>query len=65
MLVELVLRRPDDDGDCEVHSCPQSGFMVFWGLIPLYLSRDAGTGVHDRGTAPLALRNGVHIGVLT
>jgi len=55
MLVELVLRGLDDDGDFEVRNCPQSAFLVFWDLIPNYLSRDAGKGVHDGGTAPLAL----------
>jgi len=54
-LVELALRRPDGDGDFEVRSCPQNAFLVFWDLIPIYLSKDAGTGVHDGGTAPLAL----------
>jgi len=28
MLVELVLRGPDDDGDFEVRSSPQSAFLV-------------------------------------
>jgi len=54
MLAELVLRAPDDDGDFEVRSCPQSVFLVFWNLIPIHLSRDAGTGVHDGVTALLA-----------
>ena len=44
MLVELVRRGPDDHGDFEVRSCPQSAFLVFWDLIQVYLSRDAGTG---------------------
>jgi len=30
-------------------------FLVFWDLIPIYLSRNAGTVVHDGGTAPLSL----------
>jgi len=38
----------------------QSAFLVFWDLIPIYLSRNAGTGVHNRGTAPLTLGNGGH-----
>jgi len=45
MLVELVRRGPDDNGDFEVRSCPQSAFLVFWDLIPVYLSGDVGTGV--------------------
>jgi len=52
MLVELVLKGPDDDGDFEVRSCPQGAFLVFWDLISIYLSRDAGTGVHDGGHCP-------------
>jgi len=55
MLVELVLRGPDDNGDFEVHSCANSAFLVFWDLIPIYVSRDAGTGVNDGGTAPCTL----------
>jgi len=56
MLVEFALRGhgDDDDGGFEVRSCPQSAFLVFWDLIPIYLSRAAGTGVHDGGTTPLA-----------
>jgi len=53
MLAEFVLSGPSDDGDFEVRSCPQSAFLVFWDLKPIYLSRDAGTGVHDGGTNPL------------
>jgi len=60
MLVELVLRGPDDDGDFGVRSCPQSVFLVFWDLIPIHFSRDAGTGVHDGGTAPLPFEMGGH-----
>ena len=38
MLVELVLRGPDDDdGDFEVCSRPQSTFL-FWDLMPIFLS---------------------------
>jgi len=55
MLVELVRKGPDDDGDFEVRSCPPSAFLFFWDLIPIYLSRDAATGVRDGGTAPLAV----------
>ena len=46
MLVEFALRGhgDDDDGGFEVRSCPQSAFLVFWDLIPIYLSRAAGTG---------------------
>jgi len=55
MPLELVLRGPGDDGDFEVRSCPQNAFLVFWDLIPIHLSRDAGTGLHDGGDAPLAL----------
>jgi len=55
MLVELVLRGPDDDGDFEVRSCPQSAFLVFWDLILIYLGRDAGTWVHDGSTAYFSL----------
>jgi len=51
MLMELVLRGPDDDGAFEVRSCPQSAFLMFWDLIPIYLSRDAGTGLHSGCTA--------------
>jgi len=29
ILIELVLRGPDDDGDFGVRSCPQSAFLVF------------------------------------
>jgi len=65
MLVELVLRGLDkDDGDFEFRSCPQSAFLVFWDLIPIHLSKDAWTGVHDGGTAPLAFWN-EGIGALT
>jgi len=55
ILVEFVLSGSDDDGYFEVRSCPQSAFLVFWDLIQVYLSRDAGTGVHDGGTTPLSL----------
>jgi len=54
MLVKLVLREPDDGGDSEVRSSPQRAFLVFWDLIPIYISRDTGTGVHGGGTASLA-----------
>jgi len=53
ILVELVLTGPGDDGDFEVRSCPQNAFLVFWDLIPIHLSRDAGTGLHDGGNATL------------
>jgi len=64
MLVELVLMGPDDDGDLEVRSCPQSTFLVFWDLIPIYLSRDAGTGGHDGASALLPFELGV-VGAIT
>jgi len=35
MLVELVLRGPDNNGDFEVRSCPKNVFLVFWDLIPI------------------------------
>ena len=54
MFLEFVLRGPDDGGDFEVRSCPQSTFLVSCGLITIYLSRDTGTRVHDGGTAPRA-----------
>jgi len=54
MLVELVLKGPDDDGDFEVRGCTQSAFLVLRHMIPIYLSREAGTGLHDGSTAPLA-----------
>jgi len=44
MLVELVLRGPDDDGDFGVRSCPQSVFLVFWDLI-----RFISAGTPERG----------------
>ena len=63
MLVNLVLRGPDDDGDFEVRSSPQSMFLVFWHLIPIHLSRDAGTGVRGRSTAPLPFERGGNEGI--
>jgi len=51
MLVELVRRGPDDDGDLEARGCPQIAFLVFWDSIPVYLSRDTGTGCMT-GTLP-------------
>jgi len=44
MFVELVLRGLDDDVDFEVRSCPQSAFLVFCDLIPIFRSRNAGCG---------------------
>jgi len=38
--------------------CQQRVFLVFWDLIPIYLSRDAGAGVHDGGTALLPFEMG-------
>ena len=64
MLVELVRRGPDDDGDFEIRIRPQSAFLVFWDLIPIYLSRDAGTGVHGGALNHLPFEIG-GIGALT
>ena len=64
MLVELVLGVLDNDGDFEARSCPQSAFLVLWDWIPIYLSRDSRTGVHDGGISPLPFEMG-GIGALT
>jgi len=59
-----MLRGPDDDGYFEVCSCPQSAFLFFCDLIPIYLSRDTGTGVHDGALPPLLFEMG-GMGALT
>jgi len=58
MLVELVRRGPDDDGDLEVRSCTQSAFLVYWDLITVYLSRDAGTRCMTGTLHPLTFEIG-------
>jgi len=60
MLVEFALRGhgDDDDGGFEVRSCPQSAFLVFWDLIPIYLSRPPERGCMTGALPPCLLKWG-------
>jgi len=64
MLVELALEGPDDDGDFVVRSCPQSGFLVFWDLIPIISGGTPKRGCMAGALPPLPFEMG-GIGALT